>query len=288
MLHVVINPTAGSGRGARVGAQITKLLTERGIAHVPRLTQGPDHATELARSAALSGARTVLAVGGDGTVLETARGLYGTGAALGVIAAGTGNDVAKMLHVPKKPADGLAFLLSCPPRRLDAGLINDKLFLNVCGTGFDVCVLGYAQKAKKIVRGMLPYLWGVVRAIFTYQPVSVTFEVDGEAPQTKPLLLLAVANGRYFGGGIDVAPTSKPDDGLFDLIVIETMPRWKMPFQLPKLVNGRVFDIPGISFRRCHRVTMTAKDLRVNVDGEVVPAECATLEMLPGSLLAHW
>lgn len=288
MLHLVINPTAGNGRGAKIGQRMAALLDKQGVDHVAHRTEAAGHATWLAREAVQASAETVIAIGGDGTVTETARGLYGSGSTLGIIPAGTGNDFSRVLGIPKKPEEALSFLLSKKPRPVDMAWVNDTIFQNVCGTGFDVCVLDHSIPAKRYVRGMLPYLWGVICTIFSYRPVEVTFEVDGESPFTKRLLLLAIANGRYMGGGIDVAPHAAPNDGLFDLITIDSMPNWRLPFQLPKLLSGRIERIPGVEFRRCRRVVMTAKDMRLNMDGEVVPMERATLEVLPGALMAHW
>lgn len=288
MLQIIINPTAGNGRAERVGAQIVELLSARGIAHEAALTQAVGHATELSRSAAERGVDTVVAIGGDGTLCEVMRGLAGTRTALGIIPAGTGNDVIKMLGLPDKPMDALDFILTHPARKLDAGKLNDIFFLNVCGTGFDVCVLEYAKSAKKYMRGIFPYLWGVIRTIFTYKPLIITFEVDGWEAQTKPLLIISIANGRFIGGGMEVAPDAKPDDGLFDLITIDNMPRRKLPQQLPKLLSGRVMDIPGARRQQCRRVTVSAKDMHVNVDGEILPMDKAVFEIQPDTLLAHW
>ncbi len=288
MLHLVINPIAGNGRAARVGNELAESMEEQGIPHTVSRTEHAGHAVELARLAAVAGADTVIAIGGDGTVSEVARGLLGTGAALAVIPAGTGNDMARLFGIPKKPDDALRFLLDRPARPLDMGRINETPFLNVCGTGFDVCVLDYALTAKRYVRGLLPYLWGVIRTIFSYRPVAPTIEVDGEAPFRRPVLLLAIANGRYIGGGMDVAPDAVPDDGQFDLITVDAMPNWRMPAQLGKLLTGRILDIPGAQHRRCRRVTMSAPGMRVNMDGEIVPMERATLEILPGALMARW
>lgn len=288
MLHIIINPTAGNGRADHIGEQALAVLTQRGIAFEAQRTAYVGHATELARAAAEAGRDTVIAVGGDGTVLEVARGLGGTRTALGVIPAGTGNDVVKMLHTPRKPMEALEFILNHPARSLDAGRLNDTMFLNVCGTGFDVVVLDYSQQAKKYVRGMLPYLWGVIRTIFTYNPVTVTLWLDEEESCTYDVLLAAVANGRFIGGGMDIAPNSQPDDGLFDVVLIPNMPRWKLPRYLPKLLNGTVIEVPGTLYRKCRRVKIEAERMRMNVDGEIIPMEAAALEVMPGALMAHW
>ncbi len=288
MIHLIINPTAGNGYAFRVGAQLVEFLQGRKIAHTASVTKRPGEATALAREAARNGAATVVAVGGDGTVTEVMRGICGTRAALGIVPAGTGNDFSKSLGIPKKPSEAMEFILSHPPRPVDVGQVNDRLFLNVCGTGFDVCVLDAMQRAKKYMRGMLPYLWGVVRTILTYRPAMITFEIDGGEPFVKPLLLLGVANGRYIGGGMCVAPDAQPDDGRFDLIMVDAMPNWKMPRYLLKLVSGRIREIPGVSFLRCQRVTMRAQGMRFNMDGEIDPLDEATFTIRPGALKAHW
>lgn len=293
MIHVIINPVAGNGRAARVGEEIVALLSARGVAHIAQNTQSPGHATALAEAAVAQGAETALAVGGDGTVLEVARGLAGTKTALGVIPAGTGNDVIKMLNVPgKTPLEALDFVLKTPPRPLDAGLAGSKLFLNICGMGFDVNVLEYALTAKRYVHGMLPYLWGVVRTILSGRPVRAMVSPDGEPPALRNLLIFAIANGRFFGGGMEIAPLAVPDDGLLDIVMIDAMPRGRMVLQLPKLVSGRVMEIPGLTHIRCRRAAVTLPeaggDLRINIDGEIVPMPDAVFEIQPGALLAHW
>jgi YegS/Rv2252/BmrU family lipid kinase len=288
MLHLIINPKAGNGRGARLGALVESTLVREGVKHAALYTERPGHGSALAREAVAAGAQTVVAIGGDGTVREVAEGLHGGGTALGIIPAGTGNDVAKMLRLPKKPLEALDFLLSHPARPLDAGRVGESLFVNVCGTGFDVCVLDFALKAKKYVRGMLPYLLGVLRTMLTYRPLQVQVQLDGAPPERRALLLAAVANGRYFGGGMDVAPTSQADDGLFDVILIDAMPRRMMPFQLPKLLNGHIMDVPGATCQRCQSVRLSAEGMRVNVDGEIIPMAEAAFAVLPAALRVHW
>lgn len=288
MLHFVINPIAGSGLAQRVGVQLSNWLKENGREHSVWYTEGVGHATELAKNAVENGAETVVAIGGDGTVSETARGLLGAKTALGIIPAGTGNDIARTLRIPKKPQEALEFVFSHPARNMDAGYVNDMLFINVCGTGFDVCVLDYTLTAKKYVRGMLPYLWGVIRTIFTFQPAMATFQLDGGEIETRQTLLLSVANGKYFGGGIQVAPMAEPNDGYFDFVMIDHIPRWKMPFQLPKLIMGKVTQVPGFSHRRCKNITIETENMRINLDGEIVRVPNASFSVLKDALLVHY
>lgn len=287
MIHLVINPTAGAGRATRIGDRVIAALQEKKIPFTAVHTAFAGEGEALARQAAQAGAETVFAVGGDGTVLEVARGLYGTQAALGIIPAGTGNDVVKTLGFPKSPLQALEYQLGRPSRALDAMAVNGTLSLNVTGTGFDVSVLDYAQKAKKYVRGLLPYLWGVLCTVVTFRPPEIEAVIDGERICRK-LLVVSLANGRFIGGGIPIAPMAKVDDGLLTVITVDRLPNWRMPFQLGRLLGGNVMRIPGAQMRSCRRATIRCAGMRLNIDGEILPMDSAQVEILPNALRAHW
>ena len=116
----------------------------------------------------------------------------------------------------------LDFILSHAPRPVDIGRLNDRMFLNVCGTGFDVTVLEYEKAAKRYVRGLLPYLVGLIRAIFHYRPVRLHLVADGQTIQQE-LLVWAISNGRYIGGGIPICPVADPGDGWLDLVTVDNV-----------------------------------------------------------------
>ncbi len=238
MITVVINPIAGSGPARTVGNRIGELLRARGVEHTLEYTEGVGHATQLARAAAERGVDTVLSVGGDGTLSEVAAGLVGTRTALGVIPAGTGNDFVKAIGTPRKWEDALDYVLTHPARPLDTGVINDSFFINVCGTGFDVMVLEYALRAKKHVRGIWPYLYGVVAAIRAFKPFEMLVEIGDELKLKGQYMICTIANGRYIGGGIPILPAAEVDDGLLDVMVVDTLPSWRIPFYLPAILGG--------------------------------------------------
>lgn len=288
MIDVIINPVAGNGHAKRIGDKVIEALTKRGIACKAYFTEFPGHATELAKQSAQRQTDMVLAVGGDGTAYEVASGLVHTKTALGLIPAGTGNDFIKSIGVPKSPLDALEHILSHPPRLVDMGRINDKLFLNVCGTGFDVSVLEYSLKAKKLVRGMLPYLYGVIRTIFSFKPVKMRITIDEETTLDGTFLQCSVANGRYIGGGIVISPTSQVNDGLLDVVVIRSIPNWKMVFYLPGLLLGRVLSFPITSHYRCSQVVIDAPGMHLNVDGEILPMEKVSFSSVKDALWVHW
>ena len=192
MIFAICNPTAGNGQGEKIGLQIETMLRQRNIPFRLERTLAPDHGTRLAEEAVKAGADTVLAIGGDGTAHEVARGLFRSQTAFGIIPAGTGNDFAKTIGVPKDPAAALEHILSHPPRKTDVGIFNDRMFLNEIGAGFDVMVLDYALKAKRYCRGLLPYLCGVLQALFRFRAMSLTYTLENGESITKKHSLSAL------------------------------------------------------------------------------------------------
>lgn len=288
MIYAICNPTAGNGRGRKIGQEIEKRLLKQHYACHLEMTKAPGHATELAYAAAQSGAETVLAIGGDGTAVEVARGLIGTPAALGVIPAGTGNDFIKTLGLPKDPLAALDFVLAHPARDTDVGDVNGRLFLNEIGTGFDVTVLDFAQKAKRFCRGLLPYLYGVIRTLFHFRGIQLSYAMDGGEMVTKDVFVIAVANGGVIGGGIPIAPEAQADDGLLDVVVVNKIRSRNLPARLIGLMRGKILSFPETQFIRAKKVFFSADKMRVNIDGEVTDEASVETRLLPKALRIHW
>ena len=288
MLTFIVNPAAGNGFALKIEQQVKEEMARRNLACRFHRTEKPGHATELAATAAKEmGCTGVIAIGGDGTAYEVACGLMNTGVPMGIIPAGTGNDFIKTVSIPKKPLEALDFILTHEPRPVDVGGLNDRLFLNVCGTGFDVTVLDYTLAAKKYCRGLLPYLVGLIRGIAHYKPVYVRFTVDGHTEE-REVLICSIANGRYFGGGIAICPEASADDGLLDLVIAEHQPRWKLPFLVPSLLMGRIDHFSFTTHKRCKTVELYSKGMRLNADGEVSSMDEAKFSILQGALTLYW
>ena len=288
MLDLIVNPVAGNGLALSASRQIARELELRGLPFQVHETAYPGHATLLAREAAQRGGCTALSIGGDGTAYETACGLVFTQTSLGVIPAGTGNDFVKAIGLPRKPLDALGYILEHPARPVDMGRLNGQFFLNVCGAGFDVMVLDCAKPAKKYFKGLLPYLYGLIRAIFHYQPIPVKLTLEDGSVIEKKVLIASVANGRYIGGGIPIAPCALVDDGLLDLVIVNDVPRWKIPRYLPGLLGGRILSFPITERYLVKKVTLESPGMRINIDGEILPMDRAEIAALPGALRVHW
>jgi diacylglycerol kinase (ATP) len=275
MITVIVNPIAGSGYADIVGKKVDALLSARNIEHTVKYTESAGHATELAREASMRGTATVLSVGGDGTLNETAAGLLGTHTALGVIPAGTGNDFAKAIGTPGKWEDALEYVLTHPAKPLDTGVINGSFFINVCGAGFDVMVLDYALTAKKHMRGIWPYLYGVIAAIKAFKPFDMLVEIGDELKLKGKYMLCTIANGRYIGGGIPIMPAADVNDGLLDVMVVDSLPSWRIPFYLPALMGGTLMKKKIAHHYRVARCALASPGMRLNLDGEIIPMESA-------------
>lgn len=285
MIYAICNPAAGSGRGKKIGLQVEEALKKKGKTFTLVMTEGPGHATQLA--AQIPDGETVLSIGGDGTSLEVARGLLGTRKTLGIIPAGTGNDFIKTLNIPSDPMEALEYVLSHPALETDVGELNGGMFLNEAGAGFDVAVLDDAQRAKKYCRGLLPYLYGVIRAVFRFRPISIAYQVDDGGWITKDVFVIGAANGGVIGGGIVIAPEAAADDGLLDVVIVGDIKRSRLPLRLIGLLRGRILDFPETTYLKARSVLFSAPQMRVNVDGEIVDMPEASIRILPKALLIH-
>ena len=283
----IVNPVAGSGHTLEVEPILKARAEKDGLDAVFVRSERQGHTTELAREAAAAGG-TVVAVGGDGTNYDVAAGLLGSGAALGIIPAGTGNDLIKTLGIPKDPEAAYEYMLSHDPRPMDIGTVNGRPFLNVFGTGFDVSVLDHTEKFKKRFRGLLPYLLGLIGAIFGNKPVRVAIGKEGSAPEEREILICSVANGRFIGGGIPICPVADPGDGKLDLVTVQYVPRWRIPFYLPGLMGSKILGFKITRHELVSSVTLRSEGMRVQIDGEIQPMDEAVLEIKPGALMVRY
>ena len=265
----IVNPVSGNGYALETMEKLRAVLQERGLPFRVIRTEYPRHAAELARSWSENPeVSAVISVGGDGTAFEVASGLAGTEMPMGFIPAGTGNDFVKTAGIPKDPLQALEIILRRNVTRVDLGRLNQGSFLNVCGTGFDVTVLDYAESLKSRYRGLTPYFLGLLKAILHYRPVHLKLSWDGQEEEGD-YLICSVANGRYIGGGIPICPAAEISDGWLDLVLVRDVPRRRIPLYLPGLMMGRVLKFGITRHLRVKEIALEGSGLRVNVDGEI-------------------
>ncbi len=272
MTHLILNPVAGRGYARRAARELCAALDERGVAYTLHETKRPGHAAELSALAAMEGASCVWALGGDATVNETARGLVGTPVPMGVIPCGTGNDLCRVLGIPAREPLRAYDLQQGADREIDLWHANEHLLINVAGAGFDVETLVHTAGLRWLPGSMLPYFAGVLITIATHKNLNLQVTLDG-AHADADFLMLSLANGRYIGGGMCVAPNALPDDGLLDVVAIRPVPKLRIPLILPKFLRGEHIHLPITTVTRVKEIHITAaQPLDFQVDGEVFSA----------------
>lgn len=263
-IRFIVNPISG-GKKVDV-ATFTQLVH----AHFPDaeicLTQAAGHATELAREAAEQGADAVIAVGGDGTINETARALVGTQTALGILPKGSGNGFARELS-PLKPLKEMLSALACARTLLcDVGRANGELFLNLAGVGIEADIAWKFKDYGK--RGMLPYFIIGTKTVFTYQPKLLDVSFDNHHQTLRPLTLV-FANGKQYGSNFKIAPQANLQDGLLDMVTVQNVSKWKLALAAPYFFTDKQkpFHIADTT-RMKHAVILHKGEILYHIDGE--------------------
>jgi diacylglycerol kinase (ATP) len=228
----------------------------------------------------------VVAVGGDGTVSEVANGLVGTGCALGVIPAGTGNDFVRALRIPDDPWAAARVAFGGTPRPIDVGEVRTAqgscYFVNVASYGFDAEV---ARRARALpFGGSQRYLVAVLRTLRELRSEPVRLDVDGRRID-QHATLVAIANGHRYGGGLRIAPDAILDDGYFDLCLVRGLSRAAALGLLPRVYWGTHCRHPAVELLRCRQVELSARAaLPGQADGEPLGGLPASFLLLPGAL----
>jgi diacylglycerol kinase (ATP) len=286
---VVVNPTAGGGRTARTWPRLREVIGATLPAeHVE--TRAPGDAERLARDAVVAGAALVVAVGGDGTLNEVVNGvrLAGAAAVVGAVLTGRGCDACRNFGVPRDPVAAVRVLTEGRDARFDLGLAQwadgrRRWFAICAGAGFDAAVARRAQSMR--ARGTLPYLAAVVASVHRHRPIEAELELDGAPDPPAPITAVVAANGRWFGGGMKIAPHADPADGAFDIVVLGALGRFELLRWLPTIYPGTHVRHPRVSVRRARRLRVAgAIALPTHVDGEPVGMTPIELTIEPGAL----
>jgi len=267
----IVNPIAGKGNAAKEATRIKEVMD--GIKEVEyniEFTERPGHAMKLAKSGVAMGYDIIYAVGGDGTVNEVMNGLVGTDCAMGVIPAGSGNDFARSLGIHKDTEKAITETINGAKKYIDIGIINERYFVNIASVGFDAEVVLATQKAKGyFLSGSAAYIVGLISTIFMRKADRLKMKIGHEEFE-RETLLVAVANGKYYGGGMMAAPEAILDDGLFDVCLIDRVSKTRMLLLFPKFMKGQHGKLKEVSFYKTREVWIeSSKPISVNVDGEV-------------------
>ncbi|CAM3818492.1 YegS/Rv2252/BmrU family lipid kinase [Nocardioides marinus] len=287
---LLTNPTSGKGRGARGREATLDVLRGTDVEVLDLVGADADEALAMARRA-VPDVDALVVCGGDGLVHLAVQALADSSTALGVVPAGTGNDVARYLDLPRRdPAAAAHAIVAalCHPedprrrRRIDLARAGDKHFVTVLAAGFDAKVNERAN-AMTWPRGQMRYNIATLAELRTFAPISYTLDLDGET-RSLEAMMVAVGNGPSFGGGLRITEGAVLDDGLLDVVVIKPMGKGELVRTYPKLFSGTHTTHRQYEHHRVRRVTVAAPGIVTYADGERFGPLPLTVECAPGAL----
>lgn len=294
--RLIVNPIAGAGRTAKKWPQIMALLKSIGLHFEHDLTEAPDHARELAESAAKKGYELVVSVGGDGTINEVVNGLYDAGniadVMLGIISTGTGRDYIRTLGIPRAYQEACQCLIN--PRKLavdigvveytDSGQTIKRLFVNFAGLGFDAEIVKATTQKFKALSSTASYLMGLLTTLLLYRNKEISIMIDGEAAERKVCTVL-ISNGKYGGGGMLAAPDADLTDGLLDVLIIGDLNKPDLLWSLPRVYKGTHLTHPKVTMKKAREIEIRSnKSVSIQADGELLGGLPARFYVLPAAL----
>ncbi|MER8821588.1 diacylglycerol kinase family lipid kinase [Mesorhizobium sp. M0991] len=308
---VILNPIAGGGRLKRHWPEVAASLKRHFGDFELRETQAEGDAERLALDLAAIGFELVIAAGGDGTASEVADGLLkafresGRTAELGLLPCGTGIDFARGLGLSNDVDLTLKRIAEAKPRKVDAGCISyvddhgalaSRHFINIASLGLSGATdrAVNADKRKGKVSAKALFYWRTVWEFLRYRFQDVAITIDDGAPVEVRMALVAVANGKFFGGGMMIAPDAELNDGEFDIVILRAAGKLKLIWDIRLLYGGRHRNHPAITILRGKKVVVEPLgDLQKNaalidIDGESPGRIPATFEILPGALTLRY
>lgn len=283
----IINPAAGKNKNVQqIIEKIESIFANRSDAYEIRLTEYPDHATELAAEAAATGELTrIYCIGGDGTLHEAVSGCYeADNIEIAPYPNGTGNDFVK--GFPQCDFTDMEGLVNGKAQSIDLLKCGDKISMNIINCGFDAMVARNVNKFKKFCSGSLAYYIALFYTFIQRLGNTMQVSVDGETLYSGPSLLAVAANGQVYGGGFWAAPQAQMDDGLMDTLVVKNMSRLQITGFVSKYKSGNHEPLMHVIKKRRGKTMTICSDrpFAICFDGEVEMTTQAQIELMPQAL----
>jgi diacylglycerol kinase (ATP) len=285
MWALVINPVAGQGRGASIGTHVAGYLNSRGIKYeIIMGRNGIDQADSLQRfldrNPDCSG---VIAVGGDGLLHLVLQKITPAQVPLAVIPAGTGNDFVRTLGWSLEDVDAiLEAVLSKKPTSVDLGLVDGEWFAAILSTGFD-SIVNEKANAMSWPKGPMKYNAAIAIVLPRFKPHHYEIVLDDRTISTQAMLI-AVSNGRSYGGGMLVCPQADVSDGYFDVMVLHPVSKLEFIKVFPRVFKGTHITHPAVEIVRSKSVKITA-DAVAYADGERIGQLPVSAQCIPDALM---
>jgi diacylglycerol kinase (ATP) len=287
-IAVLSNPFAGKGRGRAVTELTIAELRARGAEVRTYVGSSAADTAELAAQALRDDPTMLVVVGGDGTLSQILQATLDSKVPLALVPAGTGNDLARALGIPRAdPVAAVALAITGAPRLIDVGEMrcNGRVthFLTIAALGFDAKVSDRTNRLRW-PHGALRYYLALIVELLRLRPVAFSLSVDGEPPEEAPGTLVAIGNTETYGGGMPVCAGAEPTDGALDVVHITPLRRLRLIRLFPLMLRGRHLSRPEVTHRRAHTVRVSAPGLTVYADGEFVGTDECTITVRPATL----
>src|SRR3954463_8681017 len=306
----LVNPASGNGATGKRWPELAHRAARLGLSGETFFSERPGHLIELGRQAADAGASLVVAVGGDGTLNEVVNGGAERDVDPAPIPLGTGMDFGRTYGIPTKFDEAVRLALDGTPRTIDAGRVRyrtwggedaERWFVNVGSVGMSAAVAQRANGMSKALGGKATFFYALTRVFLEWQNTQISVELDDGRRSEARMHDVVVANGRWHGGAMMLAPEAEPDDGLFDVILIGDINKRDFVTTAPKIYKGTylahpkvellrapsvpVTPHPKVERLRARSVSVTAPErLPIELDGEQVGATPARFEVVPRAL----
>jgi diacylglycerol kinase (ATP) len=288
----LVNPASGNGTTGRRWPELLARARALGLGGEPILSERPGQLIELAAAAAAEGGLLVV-VGGDGTLNEVVNGAAGSDAEIAVIPAGTGRDFGRTYGIPTRFDDAVRVAVDGTTRTIDLGRAEFalpgggkglRLFANAGSVGMSGAVAHRANSMSKRLGGRVTFYAALVREFLSWTNTEMTVAFE-RGERRGRMHDVVVANGRFLGGGMKLAPDARPDDGLFDVVVVGDVSKLDFATTSPKLYRGGHIGHPRIEVVQSAWVTVEADDpMLVELDGEQEGTTPVRFEVVPDAL----
>ncbi|MDF6061520.1 diacylglycerol kinase [Streptomyces sp. NPDC049952] len=287
-ITLFVNPTAGSGRGARAAQPAASALRDAGFSVRTVLGEDADDALRRAREAVAGGTGALITVGGDGMMSLALQAVAGTATPLGAVAVGTGNDFARALGLPiRDPAAAgrlaAEALKAGTVRSIDLGRVGERWFGSVLASGFDSRVNDRGNRMRWI-GGRFKYDLAILAELAAFRPVPYRLRLDDGPVTEVEATLIAVGNGTTYGGGMRICADAVMDDGLLDVTVVGDCSRTTLLKVFPKVYRGTHLGHPAVTVHRVSSISLEAAGVTAYADGEPLGPLPLDATCVPGAV----
>jgi diacylglycerol kinase (ATP) len=288
MITAIVNPRAGNGKAAQTWAGVSAYLP--GAVETIE-TSGPGDATELTRRAIKRGARTIVAVGGDGTLNEVVNGFFENEreisheVRLGILPHGTGSDFARTLNLPLGAKEAAAVLHHGEPHMVDLLNVRYGTLSGSSASRYSINLMSFGMGGEVAARVKRSYLLATLRTALTFRGNLVTLKIEATDPQLERITNVAVGNGQYHGGGMWSCPGASINDGFFDVTVIRYLSLFELLKGIPTLYNGAILTHPKVKAYRAKKIEAGSQEtVLIEIDGEPVGRLPIEVSIVPNAI----